>query len=201
MYFVRNFRLKLYGPDMINVLSKPVERGEFSELIGLRNYMIDVMRKANGVGLSAPQIGLFKQFFLFEKPDGRIVSLVNPEVTRLYGKESEGLEGCLSLPPEGNECYVPRMEIVEVEASTAESPEVRRKFEFRRIPARIVQHEIDHLTGTFFIDRVSEKRRRLVLEDFNEWKRKHNSQLRRTQGAGNVDAGVVAACSGQSRLS
>lgn len=200
MYFVRNYRVKLYGPEMINILAKPVERDDFEDLVRLRDYMLDVMRKFDGVGLAAPQIGLYKQFFVFEW-NGSVHGLVNPEVTRLYGKEYEDNEGCLSLPPQGNECLVPRMEIVEFEASTVESPDVRRKFKFQRMSARIAQHEMDHLTGTFFIDRVSEKRRRIVLEEFEHWKRQREAKLRATQGEHDVDAGIVAANRGQSRLS
>lgn len=200
MYFVRNFRISVYGPEMNNIRAKPVEREDFDGLPRLRDYMLEVMQKFDGIGLAAPQIGLFKRFLIFEN-SGKITALVNPVITRMYGKEQEGLEGCLSLPPVGNECCVPRMEVVEVEASTVEKPDIKKQFTFRKLTARVVQHEIDHLSGTFFIDRVSEKSRRLVLEDFGEWKRKQQAQSRNSQGGIDVDAGVVAAYRGQSRLS
>jgi peptide deformylase len=81
---------------------------------------------------------------------------------------------------------VPRLEIVDVEASLADTPDVRREFTFRGPLARIVQHEIDHLTGTFFIDRVPERRRADVLERFQTWKAMRRAQIRRTEENGNV---------------
>lgn len=201
MYFERTFRLKIYGPEMNNILSRPVLEEDYEDLPRLRDYMVEVMSRSNGIGLAAPQIGLFKQVVIIERSDGSVIDLVNPEVTRLYGKESEALEGCLSLPPFGNECYVPRMAIVEVEASTVSNPETRRKFRFIRTISRIVQHEIDHLTGTFFIDRVPENRRNLVLKRFDQWKAMRRAQIRANQGGSDVVTRTVAAYSGHSRLS
>ena len=192
MYFQTNYRLLIYGPEMNNVLAKPVEESDFADIPKLFTYMVDVMQKADGVGLAAPQIGCFKQFVLITKKgrcfnsSGSVVGLVNPEITRLYGKEIEAEEGCLSLPPSGNQCMVPRLEIVDVEASMADSPHVRRAFTFRGGMARIVQHEIDHLTGTFFIDRVSERRRADVLDKFQTWKAMRRAQIRKIEENGHV---------------
>lgn len=201
MYFQRNFRLSIYGPEMNNVLSKPVEDAEFPEVLGLFGYMLQVMYKAGGIGLAAPQIGCFKQFVLVVDQLGSVVGLVNPEITRLYGKELESPEGCLSLPPSGNECLVPRLEIVDVEASLATSPHLRKKLTFRGTMARIVQHELDHLTGTFFVDRVTERRRKDVLERFHNWKAMRRAQIRKIEENGHVDTGSFAVSSGQSRVS
>ncbi len=186
MYFQANYRLLIYGPEMNNILSKPIEESEWPDIPKLFKYMVDVMQKAEGIGLAAPQIGCFKQLILATKKDHSIVGLVNPEILRLYGKEIEGIEGCLSLPPRDNTCMVPRLEIVDIEASLAEAPEVRREFTFRGAMARIVQHEIDHLTGTFFIDRVSERKKAEVLERFRNWKAQRRAQIRRTEENGHV---------------
>ena len=83
---------------MNNILSKPVEESEWQDIPKLMTYMVDVMRKADGIGLAAPQIGCFKQFVLITRKDRSVVGLVNSEITRLYGKEIEANEGCLSLP-------------------------------------------------------------------------------------------------------
>ena len=87
MFFQRNFRLLTYGPEMNNILSKPVEEAEWPEIPRLFQYMVEVMRRADVAGLAAPQIGCFKQFVVIEKRDGSLVGLVNPEIMRLYGKE------------------------------------------------------------------------------------------------------------------
>jgi len=201
MYFQRNFRLSIYGPEMNNILAKPVEEAEWPEIPKLFEYMLDVMRKADGQGLAAPQIGCFKQFVLIGRSHGTVIGLVNPEITRLYGKEIHEPEGCLSLPPPGNECIVPRLEIVDVETSLAEAPDERRKMTFRGSVARIVQHELDHLTGTFFVDRVPERRRREVLERFHNWKAMRRAQTRRNEENGYVNTGPFAVSRGQSRMS
>ena len=201
VFFQKNYRLLTYGPEMNNVLSKPVEDSELPEVPKLVEYMLEVMQRAQGVGLAAPQIGCFKQVVLIQRYHGDVVGLVNPEITRLYGKEIEGEEGCLSLPPRDNICMVPRLEIVDVEASLITAPHERKTMTFRGMNARIVQHEIDHLTGTFFIERVQERHRKEALEKFYNWKAMRRAQIRRIEENGNVDTRFVTAFSGQSRLS
>jgi peptide deformylase len=196
VYFQANYRLLIYGPEMNNILSKPIEESELPDIPKLLKYMVDVMRKCEGVGLAAPQIGCFKQFILVTKKDRSVVGLVNPEITRFYGREIEAREGCLSLPPPGNDCMVPRLETVDVEASLAETPHLRQAFTFHGAMARIVQHEVDHLTGTFFIDRVPERRKADVLEKFRNWKMQRRAQIRKMEENGNVNTRFVTARSG-----
>jgi peptide deformylase len=88
------------------------------------------------------------------------------------GKEIEMSEFDLSIPPHGNDCLVPRMESILIYAGTTEEPDRGKHFKFTGLTARTVHHEIDHLTGTFFIDRVGDKRKRLVLEKYQNWKTK-----------------------------
>jgi peptide deformylase len=196
--FRRDFRLLLYGPDSIGRDAKPVWEEDHQDLPKLREYMIEVMKMAGGIGLAAPQIGVFKQFIIVKEPTGKIADYVNPEVTRLYGKEYEQEEGCLSLPPEGNECLVPRLQFVDIVASTTANPKKEQKYSLKMMTARIVQHEVDHLFGTFFIDRVPDKRRRSVLERFHFWKAQLNGNLK--EGT-YVDAGKLTAHRSQSRVS
>jgi peptide deformylase len=164
-----HLRLLLYGPEMIHVESRPIHRADYDELPELMKYMETVMRRCNGIGLAAPQVGVFKNFCIVQTGDG-ITGLVNPEVTQMFGKEDWAPEGCLSIPPVGNECPVPRMECVMIQAATIAAPDVKQHFKFSRMDARVAQHELDHLTGTFFVDRVGEKQKRLVLEKFRNWK-------------------------------
>lgn len=201
MYFERNYRLLTYGQQMNGIEAKPVQDDEWESIPKVFDYMLDVMRKANGVGLAAPQIGLFKQVFIVERYDKSVIGLINPEITRLYGREVEDVEGCLSLPPPGNECLVPRLETIDVIASLTSTPHIRKKFTFRASAARIVQHEIDHLSGTFFIDRVSERKKKEVLEKFYHWKSQRRAQIRRMEENRNGDSRLVTAYGSQSRLS
>lgn len=186
---VSRLTLQIYGPDLINVESEPVMESDLDWLPKLKEYMVSTMRRCNGVGLAAPQLGVFKRYVVIELKNGAVIDLINPDITKMYGREIDGLEGCLSLPPGGNECPVPRMECVDVEAEgTAYG---RKRWEFRRDDARVVQHELDHLTGTFFIDRVSDKRRRQVLERFVIWKREWERQGKPFPWEGNENARVA----------
>jgi peptide deformylase len=203
VFFQKNFKLLTYGAQTDGVLSKPVEESDWDDIPRLFEYMVEVMRKADGMGLAAPQIGCFKQFMLMEMPNRSVIGLINPEITRLYGAEVRGLEWCSNVPPPGNECVVPRMGKVDIEASLAGSPGVRRKLTFKGSEARIIQHEIDHLNGTFFVDRIPEEhKKKAVLENFNNWKAMRRAQIRTREENGNVKAGAaVAAHCGKSYLS
>ena len=163
-------RLMVYGPSTANVLSKAVEPDEFSMLPKLREYMVGVMRLCNGAGLAACQVGVLKNLVVLEREDGTILDLVNPEIYRMYGKELMGFEACLSIPPFGNGCLVPRLFRVDVVASTVDRPSTREMYTFVGENARCVQHEIDHLTGTYFIDRAAEIPRNKVMRKFEAWK-------------------------------
>jgi peptide deformylase len=202
VYFQRNFRLSIYGPETNNVLSRPVEEAEWPDIPRLFEYMFEVMRKAEGLGLVASQIGCFKRFMLIESKRGVVIGLINPEITRLYGEEVRGLEWCSNVPPQGNECAVPRMDKVDIEASLAGSPDIRMKFKFSGSLARTVQHGIDHMDGIFFVDRIQEEHKKIaVLKKFNEWKSMRRAQIRTMEESGNVNTGAFAVSRGQSRVS
>jgi peptide deformylase len=164
--------LFLYGPEIIHRESEPVTPEEFGEIPKLMEYMIKVMRKCGSNGLSAPQVGWFKNFLIYEKKNSNVVGLINPSVERMIGKELNVQETCLSLPPVGNSCMTPRMEIVFVRASTVERPSVEQHLKLTGRDSLIVQREMDHLTGTFFIDRVPPTRKNEVLKKFNDWQQK-----------------------------
>jgi hypothetical protein len=94
------------------------------------------------------------------------------------------------------------MSKVDVEASTAGAPDVRRKYTFEGSLARIIQHEMDHLDGTFFVDRIPEEHKKKdVLEKFHNWKAMRRAQIRRVEENGHVNTGPFAVSSGQSRVS
>ena len=133
--------------------------------------MVDVMRSAPGVGLAAPQIGVPLRIFVAEDPEERLsrvapqarelrdraalplTVLVNPvvtPVTRVAGAEATFYEGCLSV--RGYGALVTRAAAVEVEGLDAQGhPQSLR---LQGWPARIMQHEMDHLNGTLYVDRM-----------------------------------------------
>lgn len=146
----------------------PVERIATPEFQALFAKMIDVMRQAPGVGLAAPQIGVGWRVFVLEdraeyqakvtpaelaereRQPVAVRVFVNP-VVRPIGDEKVGFfEGCLSV--RGYVGYVERYREVEVEGLDEKGQP--QKWRVRGWPARIVQHEMDHLDGTLYIDRM-----------------------------------------------
>jgi peptide deformylase len=149
-------------PDPI--LAKVGERvTEFTpELAQLVEEMFDSMYAAQGIGLAAPQIGISKQITVIdvsfkERPEDKIV-LINPEVLDRKGKQVEE-EGCLSLPE--IRAKVERAEWVKVRAQNEKGEFF--EVEGEELLARALLHEIDHLHGILFIDRISRLKRDLIL--------------------------------------
>ena len=112
----------------------------------LLDDMLETMRDAPGVGLAANQVGVPLQVAVIEV-DGRITELVNPQVVRTGGEQLDW-EGCLSIP--GYVAEVGRHAKVTVKARDRHGREFRVKG--TELFARALQHEIDHLNGTLYID-------------------------------------------------
>jgi peptide deformylase len=124
--------------------------------------MFDSMYAAQGIGLAAPQIGISKQITVIdvsfkERPEDKLV-LINPEVLDREGKQVEE-EGCLSLPD--IRAKVERAEWVKVRAQNEKGEFF--EVEGEELLARAMLHEIDHLHGVLFIDRISRLKRDLIL--------------------------------------
>ncbi|MGV3614886.1 MAG: peptide deformylase [Fimbriimonas sp.] len=115
----------------------------------LMDDMLRIMRRANGVGLAAPQLGILQRVIVIAPDDMRPTALINPRIIKAEG-EQLGQEGCLSIP--GLYGDVKRAQYVEVEATDRRGRELI--YELEGMPARVVQHEIDHLEGVLFIDKV-----------------------------------------------
>ena len=122
--------------------------------------MHETMLDAPGIGLAAPQVGVLRRLVVVSVPDNyggdgessTVLSLVNPEIVKSQGRLFAG-EGCLSIPGWVGE--VPRAETITVKAIDLDNKPLRLKL--RGFPARVIQHEIDHLDGILFIDRVEDR--------------------------------------------
>jgi peptide deformylase len=123
--------------------------------------MWETMRDAPGVGLAAPQIGESIRVLVAEYED-QAVALVNPEIIKHSEEEVLGTEGCLSIPGYIGD-NVPRAESVVVKARDPKGKEIRVRGEGWF--ARILQHEIDHLDGILYTDRIRPEDVRPVTED------------------------------------
>lgn len=181
-------RLLYYAAQIKNMESEPIAAGEYPSLSRLRTYLVSIMLRHNGIGMSAPQAGIFRNYFVMKTDAGSIIDMVNPEVIQMYGHETFGFEASLSIPPHGNGCPVPRLETIIIEHGTSERPDVRETVQLYGMDARVAQHELDYLTGTFFIDRASIKWRKVVLKLYKTWKEKqyaeNNSRFRTTDRTG-----------------
>jgi peptide deformylase len=152
---VSNLKIVHYPHPTLRHISKPLKRVD-KELHGIVREMFDLMYEAHGIGLAANQVDLPYRMFVINlksDPDAKDEEYVflNPVITARKGM-AEAEEGCLSLP--GLYAQVKRPEKVTLNAYNLAGEEVNMDLD--GLFARAVQHEIDHLDGVLFIDRLSE---------------------------------------------
>lgn len=145
------------GHPVLRQRARAVDKHEirtpaFQKLI---DDMIDTMDEYSGIGLAGPQVHEGVRLFVAVlDPEGRgegeATALINPEITVLGKELVEGWEGCLSVPDIRGR--VPRSPHIRVSALTREGRRV--EIEARDFPARVIQHETDHLDGILFFDRM-----------------------------------------------
>jgi peptide deformylase len=128
------------------------------KLAAIAERMLATMRNGNGVGLAAPQVGILQRFFVAELPEDEendlpreTYILFNPEIVKGKGEQT-GYEGCLSIP--GYIGEVARQEQVTVKGLNERGRPVRFKVE--GYLARVFQHEIDHLDGVLYTDKLTD---------------------------------------------
>jgi peptide deformylase len=145
---------------ILRMKAKPVQRVDHS-IRKLLEDMVDTMRDAPGVGLAGPQIGERLRVVVIEY-DEKLFMLVNPEITWSSQEIIDDEEGCLSIP--GYRGVVPRHASVRVRARDVKGKPTQILAEDHL--ARIFQHEIDHLDGILFPDRMAPgERLRPIVED------------------------------------
>ncbi len=128
------------------------------ELRNLVKDLQDTMLDAPGVGLAAPQIGVGLRVFTYDVGD-QLGHLVNPVLHFPHDEEQDGEEGCLSVPGLTFDC-VRKQHVVAHGQNVHGDP---LTVEGRDLLARCVQHEVDHLDGVMFIDRLDAETRKLAL--------------------------------------
>ncbi|HBY57048.1 MAG TPA: peptide deformylase [Candidatus Atribacteria bacterium] len=149
--------IKVYGDPVLREKSQPVEKIT-PEILNIIKDMTETMYAASGVGLAAPQVGVLKRIIIVDGGEEGVIALINPKIVDKEG-ESIAEEGCLSLP----DIYanVKRSSKVTVEALDLDGEQI--KITKEDLIARALQHEIDHLEGTLFIDRIGRTKRQLLL--------------------------------------
>ncbi len=135
-------------------------------LAALVQDLIDTWTDAHAYGLSAPQLGVLQRVFLYRQEDGTPAVVVNPKLIAVRGEE-KGYDGCLSIP--GIYGTTRRPVDVEFTAEDAEGSRIRRRL--RDFTARIFLHELDHLEGVLFIDRLDSLDDLYTLDESEEGER------------------------------
>lgn len=144
---LRNIR-KL-GDDILRKKCRQVETID-ERILTLLDDMAETMYDAGGVGLAAPQIGILKRIVVIDVGEG-LIELINPEITDVEGNIKD-VEGCLSVP--GKCGYVVRPEKVTVTALNRDGEKITISGE--GLLAKAFCHELDHLDGIVFVDKVTE---------------------------------------------
>ena len=135
--------------DILRKHSRKVVK--FDHRLGvLLDDMADTMYEADGVGLAAPQVGILKRCVVIDVGEG-LIELVNPELLWTEG-EVVDVEGCLSVP--GRRCTVARPEKVRVHAQDRKGRHI--EVEGEGLLARALCHELDHLDGVLYVDKMIE---------------------------------------------
>ncbi|MBL9123118.1 MAG: peptide deformylase [Planctomycetaceae bacterium] len=167
-----------YPHPTLRHVSKPLKRVD-AELRAMVGQMFELMYAASGIGLAANQVDLpYRLFVLNTSGDRQQKELeqvfINPVITRRQGS-AEGEEGCLSLP--GLYAEVKRPEKISVQAYNLQGEEISADLD--DLPARAVQHELDHLNGKLFIDHLPPTKLMELRDAIREFELEFDSRRQR----------------------
>lgn len=167
------------GAPILREKARKVSRVDAS-VQALIDDMVETMREAPGVGLAAPQVGVGLRVIVVEAPpdeddpqSGKLYAVVNPELVKVSAEVEEGEEGCLSIP--GWNGLVDRHAWVVVKGLDREGREFRIRA--RGFVARVFQHEMDHLDGVLFTDRITGKDKLWRIGDKDKTRRAREAAL------------------------
>lgn len=150
-------QIRQYGDAVLRMTAGEVESFD-DELARVAERMAALMHDAEGVGLAATQVGILRRFFVFHD-DGQDRVLVNPVITLRGSAVDVDEEGCLSL----GSVRVPVERHVEVTLEAKDEKGNSVRLELEGLPARVVQHEVDHLDGVLTIDRTDPASRKEAM--------------------------------------
>ncbi|MCI5910558.1 MAG: peptide deformylase [Oscillospiraceae bacterium] len=137
------------GDPILRTVCRPVEKFD-KKLWDLLDDMQETLKKADGVGLAAPQVGIRRRIFIMDVGEG-LIEMINPVITEKTGEQRE-VEGCLSCPQQWG--YVKRPEKCKVVSYNRKGEKV--EYSLSGLAAICACHETDHLDGKLFIDFVDE---------------------------------------------
>ena len=177
---LNNFEFKIYGDKspILHTEAEEVPTDFFKDQLGqgqFLNRMFNFLKQTGGVGLAAPQIGLGYKFFIMDVPKWGTQICINPKIITISEETIIVTEGCLSYP--GLRLSLRRPEVVEVEYHDHRGHLI--KTTLRDYPARVFQHELDHVNGVVFSDLVSSMK-------LNIAKRKVKANVKKIKKAGRL---------------
>jgi peptide deformylase len=151
-------QIRQFGDPVLRMRAH--ELTEFDDdLKRLAARMAELMHDARGVGLAATQVGIVRRVFVFQRGEDDVLAVVNPVITDRSSETETGDEGCLSL--QGVTMPVERALTVTLEGKDENGVDLRLELEGH--PARVVQHELDHLDGVLILDRTTDEARKEAL--------------------------------------
>jgi len=156
--------IKEYGEPILRGKALPVKEID-PEILNLIKDMAETMYTDSGVGLAAPQVGVSKRIIVIDGEEEGLMVLINPILVKSEGELVEE-EGCLSIP--GIYSQVKRASKVTVKALNENGDPIEMTKE--GLASRALQHEIDHLDGILFIDRIGRTERQILLNKLKKKK-------------------------------
>jgi peptide deformylase len=165
------------GHPVLRAKARPLEKAEIRSGViqQLIDDMLDTMAEYHGVGLAAPQVHEGVRIFVAaldtgddDEEDSEAIALINPEITVVGPDVVEDWEGCLSIPDIRGR--VPRAREIKVRAFDRSG--ARLELNAHDFPARVIQHETDHLDGVLFFDRMTSLASMTFLEEYSRYWRK-----------------------------
>ena len=151
-------QIRQYPDPVLRMKAKPVEEFD-SDLGRLVERMKALMVDASGVGLAGTQVGILRRVFVFQYDEDDLRALVNPRIVERADELEISDEGCLSM--QGVLVPVERPIAVTIAAQDETGADVR--LELEELPARVAQHELDHLDGVLILDRTTPEGKREAL--------------------------------------
>ena len=160
------------GHPLLRQRGRPLEKADFRNPLvqKLIDDMIETMHEYNGMGLAAPQVHTSLRLFvalLEEDPDAKTTTIVivNPVIVPNASTREGGWEGCLSIPDLRG--MVSRVTDVTVKALDRDGRDIELRL--KNFPARVAQHEADHLDGVLFLDRMTSMESLTYLDEFSRF--------------------------------
>lgn len=149
------YKILTYPDKELKKVSAQIEKID-DEILNLVKSMSEIMLKSNGIGLAAPQIGIKKKLIIVDERaignESKVIAMINPQILSYQGFYEEHDEGCLSVPGFYGKVS-DRRRYIRVKYLDLEEQE--QEIDLDNFLSVVVQHEIDHLNGILFIDRIN----------------------------------------------